>query len=110
MMTGRNHLPRRVLRHDVLNPTISGPRWPCREAASCGGAAARSRCAAAGPATANDQIAYHLHLDLYMVTWIFRCSCWPGLPWRSASPGSSATRWPARAATRNGTAGKPGGS
>ena len=23
-------------------------------------------------AAANDQIAYHLHLDLYMVTWIFR--------------------------------------
>jgi len=23
-------------------------------------------------AAANDQIAYHLHLDLYMVTWVFR--------------------------------------
>jgi hypothetical protein len=42
MMTGRHHLPRRVLRHDVRNPTTSGPRWPCREAAGCGDAAACS--------------------------------------------------------------------
>ena len=38
------------------------------------------------------------------------CLCWPGQAWRSASPGSSATRWPTGVATRNGTAGKPGGS
>ena len=42
MMTGRNHLPRRVLRRDVRNSTTSGPRRPCREAAGCGDAAARS--------------------------------------------------------------------
>ena len=38
------------------------------------------------------------------------CSCWPGRRWRSCSPGSSATRWPTSDATRNCTAGKPGGS
>ena len=46
MMTSRNHLPR----HDVRTPTTSGPRRPCREAAGCGDTAARSCCAAAGPA------------------------------------------------------------
>ena len=61
-------------------------------------------------AAANDQIAYHLHLDLYMVTWIFRVLVLAGRPWRSSSPGSSATRWPAGDATRNCTAAKPGGS
>ena len=43
-------------------------------------AAARTAAGAAGitfygllcAAAANDQIAYHLHLDLYTVTWIFR--------------------------------------
>ena len=38
------------------------------------------------------------------------CLCWPGRRWRSCSPGSSATRWPTGDATRNCTAGKPGGS
>ena len=38
------------------------------------------------------------------------CWCWPGRRWRSSSPGSSATRWPTSGATRNCTAGKPGGS
>ena len=36
--------------------------------------------------------------------------CWPDRRWRSESPGPSATRWPAGDATRNCTAGKPGGS
>ena len=31
-------------------------------------------------AAANDQIAYHLHLDLYMVTWIFRVLVLAGPP------------------------------
>ena len=38
------------------------------------------------------------------------CLCWPDRRWRSSSPGPSATRWPTGDATRNCTAGKPGGS
>ena len=62
-------------------------------------------------AAANDQIAYHLHLDPSTRSPGYSgCSCWPGRRWRSCSPGSSATRWPTGGARRNGTAGKPGGS
>ena len=61
-------------------------------------------------ASSNDQIAYHLQIPLYAVTWIFRWPCWPGRWRRSASPGSSPASGPASDTMRNGTAVKPGGS
>ena len=61
-------------------------------------------------AAANDQIAYHLQIPLYTVTWIFRVLVLAGPALAFLSPGPSATRWPTGDARRNGTAGKPGGS
>ena len=61
-------------------------------------------------AAANDQIAYHLHLDLYMVTWIFRVLVLAGPALAFGLTRVICHALAAGDATRNGTAGKPGGS
>ena len=61
-------------------------------------------------AAANDQIAYHLQIPCTRSPGVSGCLCWRAPRWRSVSPAASATRWPTSDATRNCTAGKPGGS
>ena len=57
-------------------------------------------------AAANDQIAYHLHLDLYMVTWIFRVLVLAG-PALAFAPHPGHLPRAGRPATRGGPA-RPG--
>ena len=100
-------LERRLTGGQDLHHALDRPR----------GAATRTAAGAAGiafygllwAAAANDQIAYHLHLNLYTVTWFFRIAVL-ARRWRTPSPSGSATRGPACDATRNCTAGKPAGS
>ena len=79
--------------------TAPRPAWPASPSTGC--------CGPRQPMTRSPSTC----------TWIFTrspgysgCLCWPGRRWRSSSPGSSAMRWLTGDATRNGTAGKPGGS
>jgi ubiquinol-cytochrome c reductase cytochrome b subunit len=68
-ITGRRPLrgPRRSRPGTLLPPT---PADPANRTAA--GVAGLTFYGLLWAAAANDQIAYHLHLDLYMVTWIFR--------------------------------------
>ena len=79
--------------------TAPRPAWPASRSTGC--------CGPRQPTTRSPTTC------TWISTWspgYSGCSCWPGRRWRSSSPGSSATRWPTGDATRNGTAGKPGGS
>ena len=61
-------------------------------------------------AAANDQIAYHLHLDLYTVTWIFRVLVLAGPALAFLLTRVTCHALAGRRRDEDGTAGKPGGS
>ena len=79
--------------------TAPRPAWPASRSTGC--------CGPRQPMTRSPTTC------TWISTWLpgySGCWCWPGQSWRSSSPGSSPMRWPTGDATRNGTAGKPGGS
>jgi ubiquinol-cytochrome c reductase cytochrome b subunit len=104
----RGLLPRGLLPRGLLprglpatpaGRTAPRPAWPASRSTACCGPrrpTTRSPTTCTSPSTRSPGYS--------------GCSSWPGRRWRSSSPGSSAARWPAGGATRNSTAGKPGGS
>jgi ubiquinol-cytochrome c reductase cytochrome b subunit len=74
--------------YPLLDRRLAGGRGPHLVPDRPQGAARRSAAGAAGitcygllwAAAANDQIAFHLHLDIYTVTWFFRVAVLAGPP------------------------------
>ena len=81
-------LERRLTRDQGLHHVPGRPRDAATRTAA--GAAGITFYGLLWAAAANDQIAYHLHLDLYAVTWFFRIAVLAARRWRTSSPSGSA--------------------
>ena len=71
-------LERRLTRGQSVHHVLDGPRKMATRTAV--GATGITFYGVLWAAAANDQIAYHFHLDLYAVTWFFRIAVFAGPP------------------------------